>query len=179
VKQIVKYKKQGNIMRNAITKASLIGLAFMCLGQLSANAQEQSDSSGRKANFYVDFGTQLVKVQQFDGTAVNAIVRGGTEFTKNLAAELELGIGLGNSGGSQVEFDGYGAGFLVAKAPVAENSEVFARAGYSYYDVKGDSGDSAAAFGVGARWNFVRLDYTYVDTDTGAHVVGLSFGARF
>jgi hypothetical protein len=164
--------------------SAFVGLALMSLGQLAAVAQEKPEAEAQTGSFYVDFGSSLIKIQDLEGAAAALTVRGGVEFTPNLAAEAELGVGLTEQDGLNVDY--YGAGFLVVKAPVADNAEVFARVGYATTEVTYDGGffiasgsTDGAAVGVGARWSFVRLDYTYIDTPTGGNVFGISFGTQF
>lgn len=178
------HKSDLAFIANMSAKAAFIGLALISLSQLPAVSQEQPGDSTQKSSFYADFGSSLIKIQDVSGAAAAFTVRGGSEFTPNLAAEVELGVGLTEQNGLNVDY--YGAGFLLVKAPVADNAEIFARAGYATTEVTYDGGFFVAsgstdgpAVGVGARWSFVRLDYTYVDTPTGGHVFGISFGSRF
>lgn len=167
------------------TKPAII--AFLALiHSAGAIAQEtgQTDKRG-----YFDVGSTLIKVDGFGQPSVAFSGRLGGNFSSFLGAEIEAGIGLGDIAGNQtaISVDYYGAGFLVARAPVSRNVELFGRAGYAATDVSFRGFDlgsaNGVAFGGGLKFNFgntsLRADYTYADIVDGGHVVGITLGNRF
>lgn len=125
-------------------------------------------------------------------------VRGGYEFSRHFGFEGQLDIGANSDtvvfGGVPVDIDlNYGlSAFAVARAPVAENINLFVRAGYSMAEVDvsvpgltiSPDGDGWS-YGVGAEVFFderngFRMDFTHSDFDgTDANSFGVHYVRRF
>ncbi|MCA8900045.1 MAG: porin family protein [Hyphomonas sp.] len=121
-----------------------------------------------------------------DGADLGALTARGTYFFSPYAGvegEASFGVADDDVGASTVELDNSFAAFGVVKAPVAEQVDVFARAGYatSEYNVStpglgsASGDDDGFAYGVGAkvfltdrfglRGDFTRYDGDDVDAD--------------
>ena len=145
-------------------------------------------------------GVNFIDMEGF--TFYAASFRGGYEFTDYLGLEGQLDIGLGDNSvlvgatSVDVELDYALSAFAIARAPVAENVNLFGRIGYTTAEASASAAgtgfsddDDGFAFGVGGEIfldgrNGFRFDYTRIDFDQGgeADTFGLTFthvfGAR-
>lgn len=165
-------------MKLAITAISAAAIAF------SAPAIAEPEFYGTAG--YTNFG--------FDNADLGAIqLRGGVNFNSLFGAEVEGAFGVNDDqiGGVDVELESQFGGFGVVRAPVAENLEVFARAGWvnveadgSFGGVSASDGDDAGALGVGGNFflteqHGIRAGYTYYDFDESADVLEIAYVYRF
>ena len=171
-------------------KVVLFAALFDCM-MPGAFAQGSAASAySRRWAAYLGFGSSLV---DFDGrgtpiATLSALIGVGG---KHLAVEAEFGTGLGDVSGPlgvDIGLDYYASGFAVAKAPFGQSSEAFVRAGYAHAGLSGSLGgisasgnDGGAAIGAGLSFanKTIRLDYTYIDSGSGANVFGVHFGREF
>jgi len=160
-------------------------LAATALTAFAASAQAQD------SNVYINAG-----VQTFEFDTYNVVGRVGYNFTENFGIEGEGSIGVVGEDETETRFGvdtkwSLG-GFLVARAPVTEQVDLFARAGYTTVNIEvegfGETEDvNADGFGIGGgiQYNFdaqngVRLGYTYVDGDgLEADVIDLVYVRKF
>lgn len=166
-------------------------LAATAMTAFAASAQAQDSDT------YINLGVQNIESDFF-----NVVARIGYNFGENFGVEAEGSLGV--SGDSET-FSGIDyeakvsnsfSGYLVGRYPIAEQFEVFARAGYHTSKVKetaeGASIDESAsfsqdgiAFGGGLQYNFdgqngIRLGYTNLDGDGGsADVYDISYVRKF
>ena len=137
------------------------------------------------SGWYGDVGYQFHSIDD-DGTEADlGTITGhvGYDFTPNLAAEGELGIGVQDEDinvlGTNVEL---GVNYLVGaygrvQAPLSENLTVFARAGLVQAEVEAEGAgasasdsETGAGYGVGGEFHFdgqngIRADYTRYDIE--------------
>lgn len=142
-------------------------------------------------------GYTFIDVDDVDFDAVS--FRAGYDFTDYVGVEGQLDIGLGDetvrvgAGTADVSLDYAFGGYVVGRAPIAENANLFGRIGYvtaqaeaSAAGVTFSDDDDGFAYGVGGEWFFdgyngVRVDYTRIDFDTAgdADTFGISYVRRF
>jgi hypothetical protein len=103
-----------------------------------------------------------------DSAEVGAITgRLGYDFTPHVGVEGEVGIGVGDDDGA--ELDSAIGGFVIGRLPVAQNFSVHGRLGYARLDGNGGD-DDGVAYGVGGQYDInsrfgVRGDYTRISGD--------------
>ena len=150
----------------------------------SSTAQEFNFSGGYER---FDFDTA-----DFD----TVVLRGSYFFNENFGIESQLNFGFDDDTVTvantpvNVEFN-YGVGAFAVARTGTDGFNVFGRVGYYHSEVEANlagysaSGDDGAwAAGVGAEFdidarNAIRLDYTYIDYDDSANVLGLTYVRRF
>lgn len=147
-------------------KIALAAATMLCAPAfMAAEAQE--------ANVYVNGG-----YTQFDGKGADPgalSARVGVGFGKYFAVEGEAAIGVSKDSG--VKLDNEIGAYGVAKLPIGERFDIFARAGVARTDFSGpgtSGDDSGFAYGVGGDFFFtahdgVRADWTrhdYNDLDS-------------
>lgn len=113
----------------------------------------------------------------------------GVTFTPNIGVEGEIGFGVADDDilGTTVELSSTYGLFLVGRAPVSENVNLFVRGGFAAgeVDVGGTSAsEEGGAYGAGVEAFFtandgVRLDYTSYDFGTDASVWSVSYVRKF
>lgn len=113
----------------------------------------------------------------------------GAQFNPYIAVEGEVAFGVKDDdiSGIKVKLNNEYGVYGVAKYPVNENFDVFARVGYARAEAKvaGTSGsDDGVAYGVGAQYTFdgvngVRADYTKYDFLGDADVWSVSYVHKF
>ena len=163
-------------------KTALVTTAISAFAA-SAHAQD--------SGVYINAGVQTISfdsaVDDDNSTSVNLLARLGYNFGEYFGVEAEGSI---NIAPQDIEFNGVDleekvsnqfGGYLVGRYPVADQFDIFARAGYYSAKVRlsaegngVDESESATAngfaIGAGAQYNFddkngVRLGYTYFDED--------------
>ena len=159
------------------------GLALAAISSV-ASAQEFNFSGG-----YERF--------DFDEADFDTVVlRGSYFFNENFGVEGQLNFGFDDDtvtfANTPVNVDfNYGIGAFAVARTNTEGFNIFGRLGYYHseveaslagYSAQGD--DGALAAGVGAEFEFddrnaVRFDYTYIDYDDSANVLGLTYVRRF
>lgn len=179
------YTERGIVMLRTLLTASVAAAAFT--GIAAADAGDFRFSGGYT---YVD-----IEDLQFDAVSL----RGGYDFTDFIGVEGQLDIGLGDEtvrvGATNVDvsLDYAFGGYVVGRAPIAENANLFGRIGYvtaqadaSAAGVTFSDDDDGFAYGVGGEWFFdgrngVRVDYTRIDFDNAdaADTFGISYVYRF
>jgi hypothetical protein len=113
----------------------------------------------------------------------------GAQFNPYIGVEGEVAFGVKEDtvAGVDVKLDNEYGIYGVAKLPVNEQFDVFARVGYARAeaDIGGTSGsDDGVAYGVGAQYTFdgkngVRADYTKYDFLGDADVWSVSYVRKF
>lgn len=113
----------------------------------------------------------------------------GAQINPYIGVEGEAAFGVKDDdiSGTKVKLNNEFGVYGVAKYPVNENFDVFARVGYARADAKvgGTSGnDDGVAYGVGAQYLFdgangVRADYTRYDFLGDADVWSVSYVRKF
>src|SRR5262249_25439344 len=127
-----------------------------------------STASAQTANMY---GT--VGYSTFDGNGANlgAITgRLGVGFGQNFAVEGEASFGVKDDSG--LELDNELGIFGVAKLPVTEQFDVFARVGWARIETDPGTDEDGVAYGAGGEYFFtpadgIRGEYTRHDYDAG------------
>jgi len=162
-------------------KALLIAASAAALS-LAAPALAHAETS-----VYGNIGYANVDVDPVNLGAVQG--RLGVDLTPHFAIEGEAAFGVADDTilGASVELSNSFGIFVVAKAPVSESVDLFARAGFSSaeVDVAGTTGsEDGAAYGVGAQVFFtendgVRFDYTRYDYGGDADVWAVSYVRKF
>ncbi|QNL19446.1 porin family protein [Hyphobacterium sp. CCMP332] len=159
-----------------------------------------SASFAGQGNFTYGIGYSTVNVT--DSTAsvdVGAVtLRGDYQFTRHFGFEGQVDFGVSDdtiivaNTPVDVELNYAISGFVIARAPVSENANLFARVGYATADVGAsvpgvsitDSLDGFG-FGVGGEYFFdarngFRVDYTNYDFgNSDANVYGITYVRRF
>lgn len=156
-----------------------------------------SVASADAGDFKLSGGYTYVDADSVNFDAVT--VRAGYDFTNYFGVEGEGNIGVNgdtvNVGGTNVDVDMEYAlsGFVVGRLPVAENANLFARAGYTTASFDASAGgvtfsddDDGFSYGIGGEWFFdgyngVRVDVTRTDFNDGGDVdsFGISYVRRF
>jgi hypothetical protein len=140
-------------------------------------------ASAQEANVYINAG-----YTQFNGNNGGADLgaitgRVGVGFGKYFAVEGEASFGVDDDGG--VELDNEIGLFGVAKLPINNTVNLYARAGVSRIETSPGGDDDGLAYGVGAEFNLtdkdgIRADVTRHDYDAGeADAWSLSYVRRF
>jgi hypothetical protein len=135
-----------------------------------------------------------------EGVDLGAVtLRAGYDFTNYFGIEGEGNIGVNDDtvfvGATpvNVELDYSIGGFVVGRLPVAENANLFARAGYTSASAEASAAgvtfgddDDGWSYGVGGEWFFdgangVRFDITRTEFDNAGEsdAVGISYVRRF
>lgn len=127
-----------------------------------------------------------------DASSVNlGAIQGriGAQFNPYIAVEGEAAFGVKDDdiAGTKVKLNNEIGVYGVAKYPVSDQFDVFARVGYARADAKvgGTSGnDDGVAYGVGAQYTFdgkngVRADYTKYDFLGDADVWSVAYVHKF
>lgn len=170
-------------MKLAITAISAAAIAFAA----PAVAEPEFYGTVGYSNLDLDF-IELDAVQ----------LRAGINFNSLFGAEVEGAFGLGDEtigGVLTTELDHQIGAFGVIRTPIAENLEIFGRAGWVDVEtstsgtiggnpISGGAGDDAGALGVGGNFFFaenhgVRAGYTYYDFDDSADVWEVAYVYRF
>lgn len=169
----------------------------MLLSASAATLAFASVASADAGDFRLSGGYTYVDADAVNFDAV--AIRGGYDFTNYFGLEGEGLIGVDgdtvNVGGTNVDIDmDYAlSGFVVGRLPVAENANLFARAGYTTASFDASAAgatfsddDDGFAYGIGGEWFFdgvngVRLDVTRTEFDDGGDVdsFGISYVRRF
>lgn len=115
--------------------------------------------------------------------------RVGAQFTPNIGVEGEVAFGVQDDdiSGTTVKLNNEVGVYGVAKYPVSEQFDLFARVGYARADVKFGSAsgnDDGVAYGAGGQYFFdanngVRVDYTRYDFLGDADVWAVSYVRKF
>jgi hypothetical protein len=197
---VLKRETTVNTKTFAAVWAAPVAIAAALLAPAAASAQT-ADSG-----FYGSAGYAIIspKGAPSDLGAVN--LRGGYQFNRYLGVEAEGAIGVDDghftvgTGATAVrgtyKLDWSLGAFGVARYPVTDQFDVFARAGVVHGEFKGkarsgttvvraNDNEEAFAGGVGAQFNFddkngLRADYTrYEGDDVDANVWGVSFVRKF
>lgn len=197
---MLKEKLKVNIKTFAAVWAAPVAVAAALLAPAAASAQTAD------TGFYGSAGYAIISPSgaPSDLGAIN--VRGGYQFNPYLGIEVEGAVGVDDghftSGtGATAVRGSYGldwsvGAFGVARYPVSDQFDVFARAGVVHGEFKGkarsgattvrvNDNDEAFAAGVGAQVNFddkngIRADYTrYEGSDVDANVWAVSFVRKF
>lgn len=172
---------------------TLVSASAIALAAASASFADSGDftwSAGYSAIEVSDSG------QSADVGAVT--FRGGYEFTRYFGFEGQLDVGVGDdtivvaATPVDVELNYAASLFGIARAPVSENINLFARAGYTAADFEASapgvtvtSDTDGWAYGVGAEMFFdarngFRAGYTHHDFDSSdADVWSISYVRRF
>ncbi|MEE2525501.1 porin family protein [Hyphobacterium sp. HN65] len=151
-------------------------------------------------DFTLGAGLSTIGVSEggFDVDVSAVTLRGGYEFTRFLGFEGQLDIGVDgdtvmfNNTPVDVDVNMAASLFGVARAPISENANLFARIGYTTANIEAsvpgfgltDDADGFA-YGVGGEFFFdgrngVRIDYTRHELDDAdADVFGISYVRRF
>lgn len=144
------------------------------------------------------YGNLGVIMYDIDAGAFGIVARGGYDISQNFAIEAEGSLGVIKDketiGTVEVKtgVDFSAGAFAVAKAPISENMEIFARGGYYFANAEARSGSVAAdvdldglAFGGGLQLNMknnngIRFEYTRYDEDGGGFdSVAVSYVKKF
>ncbi|WP_412546701.1 porin family protein [Maricaulis sp. MIT060901] len=151
-----------------------------------------ASSSAQEFNFSGGYERFDFETADFD----TIVLRGGYFFNENFGVEGQLNFGFDDDTVTiantpvNVEFN-YGVGAFAVARTGTDGFNVFGRVGYYHSEVEANlagfnaSGDDGAlAAGVGAEFDFddrnsIRLDYTYIDYDDSANVLGLTYVRRF
>jgi hypothetical protein len=121
-----------------------------------------------------------------DAVELGAVTgRLGYEVTPNLAVEGEIGTGVSDDNGAELDtaWGVYGVG----KVDVTSNIDVFGRVGYQGVEIEGGGppiDSDGVGYGVGAQLNVtpqfgVRAEYTKLDGDLESDSIGVSGVMRF
>jgi outer membrane immunogenic protein len=165
-------------------KTILAAAAATALFAVPAIAQAQ-------AQVYGNIGYASVAVEDADVTLGLIQGRLGIQMTPNFAIEGEAGFGISDDtiAGVDIEMKYEVGAYIVGKAPISENFDIFARLGYVSYEVEASAGGvtatdsgSDAAYGVGVQGFFtpndgIRADWTSYAGD--ADVWSISYVRRF
>lgn len=147
--------------------------------------------------FYINGG--YTALDGDDATLSALTARGGAFFNEYFGVEGEFSIGLGEEdigGGASIELDNQYAAYVIGKAPLSPQFDVFARLGYgqatfsaSAGTVSGDVDVDGFSAGFGGQYFFtdqvgVRGEYTRFEADDdqldgGADVFSISAVIRF
>lgn len=169
----------------------------MLLSASAATLAFASVASADAGDFRLSGGYTYVDADSVNFDAV--ALRAGYDFTEFFGIEGEGNIGINGDtvavGATNVDVDmDYAlSGFVVGRLPVAENANLFARAGYTTASFDASAGgvnfsddDDGWSYGVGGEWFFdgvngVRLDVTRTEFDQGgeADSFGISYVRRF
>lgn len=160
----------------------------------TAIAAFASTASAQDSGAYVNIGVDAI---EFD--AYTASVKLGYNFTEYFGVEGQAGFGIIDQevGNVDVGVDNTFAGFGIARFPVSESFELFARVGYHATKfgvsgaISGDLDTDGLAAGVGGQYfynggpNGLRVEYTALDIDSsqgnlgGGDVVSASYVRKF
>lgn len=169
----------------------------MLLSASAATLAIASVASADAGDFRLSGGYTHIDAEGADFDA--ATVRAGYDFTEFFGIEAQGDIGIKGDtvavGATNVDVDmDYAlSGFVVGRLPVADNANLFARAGYttasfdaSAAGVTLSDDDDGFSYGVGGEWFFdgvngVRFDITRTEFDNAGDVdsIGLSYVRRF
>ncbi|MDP1632117.1 MAG: porin family protein [Caulobacter sp.] len=138
-----------------------------------------------ESNWYADIGYTNFSVDELDVNLGVVQGRAGVLLTPNFGLEGELGFGVAGDtvdvGGTPVDIDmnSLAAAYVVLNWPVSDRVDIYMRAGYATFEVKGSSGGASvsdtgsdSAVGIGMKAFFtakdgVRADWTdYGGTDS-------------
>lgn len=152
-------------------------------------------AQGSGPEYSVSAGYSLWNADDADLGAIT--LRGTGMFTPNFGVEGEAAFGVGdeNVGGATVEINNSLGAFGVAKAPLTDQFDIFARAGYATTEIEASGfGASASAdidgfaYGIGGNFyvneNFgIRGDFSQYDggddVDGAADVFSIAGVVRF
>lgn len=162
-------------------KTLMVAAATAALA-LAAPALAQAQS------VYANIGYTSVDVDPVTLGAIQG--RLGVRVNNHFAVEGEAAFGVADDdiGGIDVSLDNEFGAFLVLLAPVGENTDLFARAGFASAEVDagalGSVSDDGAAYGVGVQHFFTdndgfRFDYTRFDFGGDADAWGVSYVRKF
>ncbi len=157
---------------------SVLALAIAAAGLTMAVAPAQAQETG----LYVNGGVTHFSADTVDLAGITGRV--GYNFTPYVGVEGEATVGVIDDG--NVELDKEAALFGVARWPVGERIDLFARAGVSHVDVTGGE-DEGFAFGLGGNYWFTPVDGIRADItrhnvdDAGGDVdaFSVSYARRF
>jgi hypothetical protein len=196
---VLKRETPVNTKTFAAVWAAPVAIAAALLAPAAASAQT-ADSG-----FYGSAGYAIISPNgaPSDLGAVN--LRGGYQFNPYLGVEVEGALGVDDghfttgTGATAIrgsyKLDWSVGAFGVARYPVSDKFDVFARAGVVHGEFKGkarsgttvvsaSSNDELFAGGVGAQFNIdaqngIRADYTRYEGDVDANVFGVSYVRKF
>jgi outer membrane immunogenic protein len=139
-------------------------------------------AQAQQAGLYVNGGLTHFSADDVDLGGLTGRV--GYNFTPYVGAEAEASVGIIDD--DNVELDKAAGLFGVARWPLGEKFDLFARAGVSHVDVTGGE-DEGFAYGVGGNYWFtpvdgVRADYTRHNVDNAGgdvDALSLSYARRF
>jgi OmpA-OmpF porin, OOP family len=183
-------------------RVALNGLAM--LGLLAGASAYADQAPGFYAGAGIGQATVKVDDSAFDDSDTAFKVFGGYNFNNNFAAEVtyfdggapgeSFDLGGGDTGRVEAAFTGLNLS-VIGRIPVSESFAVFAKVGYSSYDVKVKASafgfsDSASdsendlSYGAGAAFTFgqfdVRGEYEAINVDGGDfNILSLSGVYRF
>ena len=157
-----------------MTKSTNIKLVLVA-GAAALIAPALAPASAQQVDLYGNLG-----YTQYDGNNVNpGAVTGriGANFGKYFAVEGEASTGVKKDNGVKIQNE-FGA-FGVAKLPITDRFDIFARAGVTTTNISapgaGTRADEAFAYGAGGQYFFtdkdgLRLDWTKNDFNHGGDV---------
>ncbi|MFZ5670094.1 MAG: outer membrane beta-barrel protein [Pseudomonadota bacterium] len=162
-------------------KTLMVAAATAALA-LAAPALAQAQS------VYGNLGYASVDVDPVSLGAVQG--RLGVRVNDNFAVEGEAAFGVAGDdiAGVDVDLDNEFGAFLVVLAPVGENTDIFARAGFASAEVDagplGSTSDDGGAYGVGIQHFFgendgFRFDYTHYEFGGDADSWAIAWVHRF
>lgn len=152
------------------------------LALVSGAALAVAPAQAQQAGLYVNGGVTHFSADSVDLGGLTG--RAGYNFTPYVGAEVEASLGVIDD--DNVELDKEVGLFGVARWPVGERIDLFARAGVSHVDVTGGE-DEGFAFGLGGNYWFTPVDGVRADItrhnvdDAGGEVdaFSLSYARRF